>query len=210
MKKIKSLFFAVFVFTFIVIPVKASVASTFNVKLMGIGNSQVRYGSYSGLYKLKIDGSNIINAMCDDKLTNVNIGDTWKANRFSYSQIQAGAHVKFASLGIKKYNQAGYLFSLLNSVSISNQADINLAVWDIMSPGSTTLTSSAHIFYDMATSGVYDNFNFSGIMDVITPDPLNASQEYLVSPVPIPASLWLFISSLIVMAGVTHKKRIIT
>ncbi len=207
MKKIKNLFFVILSFAFTSMTAGAAIAATMvNVELVGVGDSQVRYGAYSGLYELETNGLDIINAMCDDRLTSVSIGDVWQATEFTYADIQAGAPVKFASLGIEKYSQVGYLFSLLGGVSFSNQADINLAVWEIMSPGSTSLTSVATVFYNTAISGSYDNFDFSGVMNVLTPDPLDASQEYLVSAVPIPTAIWLFGTGLIGIVGVSRRR----
>lgn len=207
MKKIKILFFAILSFIFTSMTAGAAIAATaLNVELIGIGDSQARYGAYSGLYELEINSSYAILAMCDDRLTSVSLGDVWEATEFTYAEIQAGAPVKFASLGIEKYSQSGYLFNLLGGASFSDQADINLAVWEIMSPGSTALTSVATGFYDTATSGVYDNFDFSGIMKVLTPNPLDASQEYLISAVPIPASIWLFGSGLLGVVGVARRR----
>lgn len=207
MKKVKNLFFAILSFVFTSVSASAAIAATaVNVELIGVGDSQVRYGAYSGLYELEINGSYVINAMCDDRLTSVGIGDTWQANEFTFADIQSGAPVKFASSGIEKYSQAGYLFSLLDSVSLSDRADINLAVWNIMSPGSTTMTSTATSYYNTATGGLYDDFDFSGIMKVLTPDPLDASQEYLISAVPIPAAMWLFGSGILGVVGVARRR----
>ncbi len=193
--------------------VSAVVLAPLNVKLTGIGDSQVRYGAYSGLYQLEVNGATV-EAMCDDKFTDVYIGDTWTANRFTYADIIAGAPVKFASSGIYKYSQVGYLFSLLGGVSSSDTADINLAVWNIMSPGSIALTTTAESYYNTAVSGAYDSFNYNGIVDFLTPSPLNASQEYAIrsiatvpiATVPIPATIWLFGSGIIGVVGVARRK----
>ena len=179
-------------------------AEAVTVTLTGVGEAQVRNGVYAGKYELTVDGTTVL-AMCDDRLTEVSIGDSWDAMFYTFSDIQSGAPVKFASGGIQKYSQAGYLFSLLDGVSLSDRADINLAIWEIMSPGSTTLTTAAQTYYNTATSGAYDAFDFSGIMRVLTPTPLSASQEYL-APIPLPAAVWLFGSGLIGMIAVARRK----
>jgi hypothetical protein len=189
-----SLFFvSLLFFSFLVLP---ALAMPISVGLAGVGNAQPRGGAYAGLYELTVAGAPVL-AMCDDRLTAVNIGDTWSANWFSYADIQAGAPVKFASLGVEKYSQAGYLVSLLRTVSYSNQADINLAVWDIMSPGSVVLNSVAVGYYNTATSGLYDNFDFSTFARVLTAIPLDASQEYFIQTVPEPTSLVLLITGFV-------------
>lgn len=208
MKKTKRLFFTCLISMLLATGIaNAAVAATAaSVELTGIGDSQVRDGAYAGFYELKVDGLDIL-AMCDDRLTEVSIGDTWMANSFTFADIQAGAPVKFASSGVEKYSQVGYLFNILKDSSASDQADFNLAIWEIMTPGSTTLNSTALAYYNDATSGAYDNFNFGGIMGVLTPDPVNASQEYLfkISAVPIPAAVWLFGSGLLGLVGVARR-----
>lgn len=208
MKKAKKLFFVILSIVFMSITAEAAIATTvdMNVELVGVGDSQVRGGVYAGFYKLEVDGLSVINAMCDDRLTSVSIGDVWQATEYTYADIQAGAPVKFASLGIEKYSQAAYVWSLLGGASASDVADAGLAVWEIMSPGSTALTSVAEVYYNDATSGAYDTFDFTGIVNVLTPNPLDASQEYFISAVPIPAAIWLFGSGFLGVVGVARRK----
>lgn len=196
------MFFKVlFVFLCVGVAVSAHAAS---VKLVGVADSQVRTGAYAGLYELEVDGNSLL-AMCDDINTHVSIGDMWNADFYTFSDIQSGAPVKFAP-SVEKYSQAGYLMNLLSSSSASEQADINVAIWEIMSPGSTTMNAVAAGYYNTATSGLYDIFDFTGVMEVLTPDPLSASQEYLVpSAVPIPTAVWLFGSGLLGLVGVARR-----
>lgn len=182
------------------------VASAVTVTLESIGTAQPRFGVYAGLYEISVDGGPTIAAMCDDVLTHINVGDTWDATLYTYADVMGGAPVKFS--GTEKYSQAGFLFSLLSSVSLSDQADINLAIWNIMSPGSISMTPVAQAFYDTATNGFYDAFDWSLVMGVLTPNPLDVSQEDLirVTPVPIPSAAMLFMSGLPFL-GFTRSKR---
>ncbi len=166
-----------------------SVVLASSVNFIGVADSEIRDGVYAGLYELEIDGV-LTFGMCDD--LNTHVADSWEGFIFDYEEIMAGAPVKFS--GPEKYSQAGYLFSLLDELSFSEQADVNLAVWEIMAPESvTTMTSAAQSYYDNATSGLWDYYDYSRIMMVLTPNPLDASQEYLIpySAVPEPGSFIL-------------------
>ncbi|WP_116368854.1 PEP-CTERM sorting domain-containing protein [Parahaliea mediterranea] len=156
-------------------------------------NAQLRSGVMAGLYELKVDGITIL-AMCDDFNTHVTPGQTWDALLNDFSDIQAGGG-KFNPGNNVKYSQAGYLMSLAPSMNYTQQADMNLAIWNIFTPNAIAMNTQAQTYFNTATSGSYDTFNWSGIMQVLTPNPLGASQEFLVlgtiNKVPEPGTLAL-------------------
>ncbi len=160
--------------------------------LENTANAERRAGVSSGFYELAIDGNPTL-AMCDDFLTRIRIGDSWSGYLMSYDDIQAGEG-KFNPGNVDKYSQAGYLISLSGAMSYSEQADLNLAVWNIFAPGSVSMTSFAQTLYDDATSGAFDSFDWSRVMQVLTPNPYNVSQEFLIplaAQVPVPGTLIL-------------------
>ena len=107
------------------------------------------------------------------------------------------------------YSQAGYLFSLALSADYTNQADIDNAIWKIMDPGVTLANANATAYFNTATSGAYDMFDWSAYMQVLTPEPSSASQEFLipVAPVPLPAAAWLFGSGLFGLGALARRRR---
>ncbi len=158
--------------------------------LESTANAEPRSGVSAGFYELSIDGVSTL-AMCDDFYTHISVGHSWSGYVMSYDDIQAGEG-KFNPGNVDKYSQAGYLISLSNSMSHSEQADMNLAIWNIFAPGSVTMTGVAQSLYDDATSGAFDSFDWSGVMQVLTPDPYNVSQEFLMPfQVPVPGTLVL-------------------
>ncbi len=152
-------------------------ANALSITLTGPGDSQVRSGIYTGLYALDINGEEFL-AMCDDFNTHIHFGDSWMADLHTYSDINNGAAVKFSANGLENYNQIGYLFSMINPSTPTQQADIHLAIWEIMTPGSLTLTGNALSLFKDATSGTWNSFDYSQYMAVLTPNPFNASQEF--------------------------------
>ncbi|MGA7800446.1 MAG: VPLPA-CTERM sorting domain-containing protein [Gammaproteobacteria bacterium] len=184
-------------------------ASAATLDFVNSGTAVARDGVYAGLYNVTIDGT-LTPAMCDDWNTEVP-NHSWTATGYTYGDIINGAPVKFAgSAGIGAYKEAGWLFSQLGTASQSAQADINLAVWKIMSNPTVTMTTAATTWYDLALG--HSDFDFSNAMMVWTPNPLNASQEFLTpltsppSAVPLPAAVWLFGSGLVGLVAVGRRR----
>ena len=187
-------------------------ANAATVTFTGVLNSVDRGGVYTGFYGLQLDAETIL-GLCDARYSEV--GTTWTADIRSYAEIQAGAVGKFNSpstpASLARYSQAGWLFSQIGTLAptdYAGQADIQEAIWKIMAPGYTLVGSGASSWFTAATSGFYDGFNWSGVMRVVTPNPLIQNsvdlQEFLVGPgiavVPVPAAAWLFGSALGVLA----------
>ena len=192
--------------------VGSAAAHAATVTFTGVANSVNRGGVYTGFYGLQLDAETIL-GLCDARFSQV--GSTWTADIRSYADIQAGAVGKFNSpstpASLAKYSQAGWLFSQIGTLAptdYAGQADIQEAIWKIMAPGYTLVGSGASSWFTAATSGLYDGFNWSNVMRVVTTNPLIQNsidlQEFLVGPgitvVPVPAAAWLFGSALGVLA----------
>lgn len=182
------------------------------VKLTGVANAQVRDGAYAGFYALEVDGNKLL-GMCDDFSTNSTVGDTWSAIVYDGAQVSAGAG-KFGP-DPTRYSQIGYLFSLTGAADYSHQASINEAIWKIMTPGASalaTLTGDALNYYNSARDGSHNTFDYSPYMMVVTPQPLNRSQEFLIVPgvvppssVPVPGAFWLLFSGAVGLFGIGRR-----
>jgi len=190
----------------VVAMVVSMAANAASVTLVDVANSQNRDGFYAGFYTLKVNGQDIL-AMCDDFTTNTTLGENWTANIYNYSDVNSGAG-KFGPNPVL-YSQVGYLYSLAPSADYTNQADIDNAIWKIMDPSVLLANANATSYYNTATSGAYDTFNWSAYMQVLTPQPLSSSQEFLIpaAPVPLPATAWLFGSGLLGLGALGRRKR---
>ncbi|MHB8710600.1 MAG: VPLPA-CTERM sorting domain-containing protein [Minisyncoccota bacterium] len=144
--------------------------------------------------------------MCDDFDTHVSVGDTWSANVYTYADVQSGAG-KFASLAgaLTRYSETGWLYSQVTS-DANHNADIQQAVWKVMG-SSPTMSANGNSWYALATDGSHGAYDWSGTMRVVTPNPLTASQEYLIpAAVPVPSAAWLFGSGLLGLIGVARRR----
>ncbi|MEO7385791.1 MAG: hypothetical protein ABIX37_02515 [Gammaproteobacteria bacterium] len=187
-----------------------------SVTFTGVANSVNRGGVYSGYYALTIDSEAIL-GLCDSRNSVVNPPGTWTADIRSYADIQGGAIGKFNSpLNTVGYSQAGWLYSQLGTLlpnDYEGQADIQEAIWKVMSPGYALVGGGAGAWFTAATGGTHDSFDWSGLMRVVTPDPLIQQtydvQEFLVGPgmqvVPVPAAAWLFGPALGMMGWLRRK-----
>jgi len=194
----------------------ATVANAASVTFNNVANSVDRGGVYSGFYSLTLDTESIL-GLCDSRNSFVNPPITWTADIRSYADIQSGAVGKFNSPStaatLAKYSQSGWLFSQIGTLlptDYNGQADIQEAIWKIMTPAYVLVGGGAAAWYASATDTTHDAFDWTGVMRVVTPNPASQSsidvQEFLVGPVvPVPAAVWLFGSALGLMGWVRRK-----
>lgn len=203
MKKL-SLVVSVAMFLLALITANAVMAATVSVQFINQGTSVPYHGVYAGYYNAKIDGLNAL-VLCDDFTTWVSYGQSWTANEFTYADVQGGASTKFS--GVQKYSQAGWLFSQTAATTLAVRAQMQGAIWNIMTPGSVVMDPLAQSYFNAATNGTHDTYDWSSVMKVLTPTPFASGQEFLTpTPVPVPAAIILFGSGLAGLMGVSRRK----
>ncbi len=196
-----------------------TIAQAASVTFNNAANSVNRGGVSAGFYSLTLDTESIL-GMCDSRNSFVAPPYTWTADILSYADIQAGLIGKFNNppnpATKANYSKAGWLFSQIGTLlptDYSGQADIQEAIWKIMTPAYVLVGGGAAAWYAAAIDGTHDAFDWTGVMRVVTPNPaIQGSidvQEFLVGPginvVPVPAAVWLFGSALGMMGWLRRK-----
>ena len=172
----------------------------------------------TGAFELTIDGNTTLAVTNDNSDHYLN---TWNATVNSYSDIQngAGKHNNRRN-DHTKYNQAGYLFTLLDfSETLSETAAkynalVNYVIWDIMgSVPSLQNRADRRVARELKReAGLHSNFDWSSTMLVYTSNDRLAGRELFASvspPVatPIPSALFLFGSMALGLFGIATRKR---
>lgn len=183
----------------------ASAATLVNVELVSVGDSVVYNGVWAGEYIIKVDGVPI-GAVCDDFNTHITVGQTWQAWAYTPAEVAAGAG-KFASQG--RYEEAGWIFDQMDSMTPYQRARAQAAVWNLMG-ANPTLDALATSYRDQAIDGTHNTW--SSNMWFLTSIPTGAAQEFMLdgsalSQVPVPAAIWLFGSGIIGLVAVARRRR---
>lgn len=192
-------------------------ATATGFKLTGAGNI-VDNGYYVGPYTATITGGSTLQIICDNFNTSVHVGLTWTAIANTFSNPNFLSAVKLAGSGttgksaLQNYEAAAWLAEqiLANMGNKTKVGDLQFALWAIFSSqakSSPGFDAAALAYYNTAINGVYTTSQFSNVT-FWTPNPLNASQEYItVTPVPEPSTVLLLGVGLLIFAVMARRKQ---
>ena len=187
-----------------------STANDVRMKLVGVGGNNAG-DQYTYPYYLSVNGKAPVAMLCDSYDNQVEIGETWKARETS---LLSGKGLFGNQL--LDYKAAGLIFkSILNGTLNVNVG--NYAIWGLFSANarhSSFFESHGDKWLDkeyLALAAKAPNSAFQGLM-LYTPIAGTQSwggtpQEYIgYSPVPEPATLTLFGTGLLSLAGIVRRK----
>jgi hypothetical protein len=170
----------------LLIGASAAFGQTYNMTLTGVGNGTVSEGVYVTPYVGTITGNGFSYSgfiICDDFNTESYVNSSWTATMTNAGNLD-GAQKFFTNNSSEAqiaYNAAGWLANglLANYGNTTAQVDYAFAIWNIfdgqqMNPNGNSLSLEQQAF--AAALGGYTASNVS----VFTPNPVNASQEFLV------------------------------
>ncbi len=194
----------------------------YTLDLTGVGNGTVADGVYVSPYQGTVQGNGVNFAgymICDDFNTESHLNMPWNATTTSAGALDGSEKFTFGGNAVtaqQAYNAAGWLANglLANLGNSATQTNYAFAIWDIFDgqttdPSGGAISLEANAFTAVSTGYVASN------VSVFTPNPLNASQEFLVvrpapeiDPALATSALTLLLGGALVISGRRLKHRI--
>jgi hypothetical protein len=189
------------------------------LELTGVGNGTVANGVYVSPYQGTIQGNSLNYAgymICDDFDTESYLNKPWTATMTNAGALngtekfQTGVTFGGNVYSVQQsYDAAAWLANglLANLNNQSNQINYSFAIWDVFDGQQTDPSGGALALEKAAFSAVANGYVGSNV-SVFTPNPINASQEFLVvnpapeiDPTSAASGLTLLLGSLVVLRG---------
>lgn len=188
--------------------VAAQADTTVSMTLVGVGGAH-QNGVYVAPYLFKVNGGPIVGMMCDDFTHEDHVPETYTALVSNITDLSQTRF--FATYGLQAYEEAFWLYDqyLKNP---SQAGNINFAVWAIFYPSlytNATLkaqywNNAEQAWLTAAQTTDLSHYDFSGFL-VYTPLDPTTPQE-MITKTPEPASMVLFGSGLMALAGLVRKR----
>jgi hypothetical protein len=180
------------------IAVTPAAFAQYTMDLTSVGNGTVADGVYVSPYQGTITGNGMSYSgymICDDFNTESYLNAPWSASltnagalngteKFPWTETLDGSTYSAQ----QAYNAAGWLANgLLNNLNDPNsQVNYSFAIWNIFDGQQTDPSGGALALESAAFSAVNNGYVATNV-SVLTPTPINASQEFLVVSPPMQA-----------------------
>jgi hypothetical protein len=177
-----------------------AVAATVDLQFTGLPTGNNYWGVASYPYDLSVNGGPSQWMMCIGYNEHIEAGETWQADVVSVASLDPSTH-------LLDY-QAAFLFEMTVADQGAN-SDINAATWYLFE-GVPVLTPGAQALVALAQSQNFQPGEFANVLlyraiPGTESGNLGTAQDFL-STTPEPASLALFGSGLIGVAGMLRRK----
>ena len=176
----------------------AALAQQYQMDLTGVGNGANVSGVYVSPYQgtISLGGSQIYSGymICDDFNTESLLNQPWNATATNAANVNS--NVKFFNVSYQghtaqeEYDAVAWLANgLLQASNVDSwiaQTNFSFAIWDIFD-GATTDPDGGAVSLITAAFNAVKNGYVGNNVTIFTPNPLNASQEFLVVNAPVAA-----------------------
>lgn len=204
----------------------ASSAFGTQMQLTGVGDGYVMGGVYVGPYTAMVGGVPT-EVICDDFTTDISVGMSWTADMNTLSQVTGSGPQKFTTPDWQGYTiQNEYAAAALLAEQLMQPSNMNnpalagyysYAIWTIFDPsavngyaGNALTPTQVNQVDALRTSALADASGGqapSGSVTLYTPNPLRASQEFLVVSTPEPPAPATWAIDLLALAAVVYLMR---
>jgi len=166
-------------------------SAPYTLDLTGVGNGTVADGVYVSPYQGTIQGNGLNYAgylVCDDFTTESYLNTPWNATMTSAGALDGSEKFNTSVLfggstytAQQAYDAAGWLANglLVNLGNTATQTNYAFAIWDLFDGQTTDPSGGANNLEKAAFAAVSGGYAANNV-NVFTPNPKNASQEFLV------------------------------
>jgi hypothetical protein len=201
----------------------AGLANADSIQFIGAPTG-VNDGAYYDLpYQISINGVNEL-VTCYDLFDDVNSGDRWQANLLTLSQAAASGFFSTDQGALARYEEIAWL-DAQSYQNTTQQIGLQYAIWNVFGTYATTAASQSYVTQaNAAAASGYQGFSFNNVRFIeqiggVAGKPgTEQAFVYWETPAtqsestgratPEPATVWLFLASLLLVGLISLRRRL--